>query len=74
MILGEGEGLKGCAARTGTPALALDPLTLTRAFARDAISRWCARRSRGRHLYFARRVTFLSCADTTVRANLSARR
>ena len=25
MILGQNEGLKGCAARTGTPALALDP-------------------------------------------------
>ncbi len=60
MILGEDEGLKGCAARTGTPALALDPLILTQAFARNAISRWCARRSRGCHLYFARRVTFLS--------------
>jgi hypothetical protein len=34
----EGEGLKGCAARTGRPALALDPLALTPAFGRDAVS------------------------------------
>ena len=29
---GEGEGLKGCATRTGKPAVALDPLALTPAF------------------------------------------
>ena len=29
MVLGEGDGLKGCAARTGAPAAALDPLALT---------------------------------------------
>jgi hypothetical protein len=57
------EGLKGCAARTGQPAAALDPLTRT--------PRWAVMPFRTRvfaaggcHLYFARRVTFLSCADT----------
>jgi len=33
IVLDEGEGLKGCAARTGKPASALDPLALTAAFA-----------------------------------------
>jgi hypothetical protein len=34
MVLGEGEGLKGCAKpRTGKPALALDPLALTQRLA-----------------------------------------
>jgi hypothetical protein len=28
IVLDEGEGLKGCAARTGKPASALDPLAL----------------------------------------------
>jgi hypothetical protein len=32
MMLGAGEGLKGCATRTGEPALALDPLTRHPAF------------------------------------------
>jgi hypothetical protein len=29
MVLNDGKGLKGCAARTGKPASALDPLTRT---------------------------------------------
>ena len=29
IVLGEGDGLKGCAARTGKPASALDPLART---------------------------------------------
>ncbi len=32
MMLAPGEGLKGCAARTGKPASALDPLARTPAF------------------------------------------
>jgi hypothetical protein len=32
MMLGAGERLKGCAARTGKPASALDPLTPRPAF------------------------------------------
>jgi hypothetical protein len=60
---GEGEGLKGCAARTGKPASALDPLALTPAFGRHAVSRDVCPPSRGCHFYFARGVTFLSCAD-----------
>ena len=32
IVLGEGKGLKGCTARTGKPASALDPLVLTPAF------------------------------------------
>jgi hypothetical protein len=63
MMLGAGEGLKGCAARTDQPAAALDPLTRTPRLAvmpfRKAMSA-----AQGCHLYFARRVTFLSCADT----------
>ena len=33
MMLGENDGLKGCAARPGKPAPALDPLALTRRLA-----------------------------------------
>jgi hypothetical protein len=33
MMLGAGEGLKGCAARTGKPASALDPLARTQRLA-----------------------------------------
>ncbi len=62
------EGLKGCAVRTGQPAAALDPLTRTPRLAvmpfRKAMSA-----AQGCHLYFARRVTFLSCADTDFPTN-----
>ena len=40
------------------------PLRPLPAFGCDAASRWaCGRQPEGCHLYFARRVTFLSCAD-----------
>ena len=64
MMLGAGEGLKGCAARTGTPALALDPLARTPRLAMMPFHTRCVRSPGGCHLYFARRVTFLSCADS----------
>jgi hypothetical protein len=62
MMLGAGERPKGCAARTGKPASALDPLTRTQRLA-DMPFRKPVSAVGGCHLYFARRVTFLSCAD-----------
>ena len=70
MCWGEGEGLKGCAARTGQPAAALDPLTRTLHLAVMPF-RTPVFTAGGCHLYFAHRVTFLSCAD--MRPKLSCR-
>jgi hypothetical protein len=56
------EGLKGCAVRTGQPAAALDPLTRTPRLAVMPF-RTPVFAAGGCHLYFARGVTFLSCAD-----------
>jgi len=44
IVLGEGEGLKGCAARTGKPASALDPLALTQRLADMPFRTKCVRR------------------------------
>jgi hypothetical protein len=51
MVLGMGEGLKGCATRTGKPAMVLDPLAHTQhladmPFRKRVSSAKC-------HLYFA---------------------
>jgi hypothetical protein len=62
MMWGGDEGLKGCAARTGKPASAPDPLIATPRLADMPFHRKRVRRQ-GCHLYFARQVTFLSCAD-----------
>jgi hypothetical protein len=62
MMRGAGERLKGCAARTGTPALALDPLTRTPRLAVMPFRVGCVRRPEC-HLYFAHPSEFLSCAD-----------
>ena len=53
IVLGEGKGLKGCTARTGKPASALDPLALTQHLA-DMPFRTRRVRRRECHLYFAR--------------------
>jgi hypothetical protein len=65
MMLGEGEGLKGCAERTGKPGFGPTPspspsVWLTYRFAHGGA------RLPGCHLYFARGVTFLTCADNTL--------
>jgi len=52
MVPGEGEGLKGCAARTGKPASALDPLARTRHLA-DMPFRKRVSAAAECHLYFA---------------------
>src|SRR5271157_2571066 len=68
MMPDAGEDLKGCAARTGKPASALDPLARIRSLADMPFRPSGVRRRGGCHLYFARRVTFLTCADTACRS------
>jgi len=64
-VLGEDDGLKGRAARAGEPVLALDPAALTQRIAVMPFRAGSVRRQ-GCHFYFARRVTFQPCADSTV--------
>ena len=67
MMLGTGDGLKGCASRTGKRRLR--PLTPSPAPNRGPTCHVALALSaaEGCHFYFARRVTFLSCADTSRR-------
>jgi hypothetical protein len=67
-MLGVGERLKGCAARTGKPASALDPLTRTQRLVDIRFARGLSA-TQGCLLYFARRVTFQPCADKVWGAN-----
>jgi hypothetical protein len=72
ILLGTSDGLKGCASPTGKRRLrALTPSS--------APSSWLTCRvaltlsaPEGCHFYFARRVTFLSCADITSARRLAA--
>ena len=53
-----------CALRApAKPASALDPVALTQAFGSDAVWRLPCPPPRGCHVYFAQRVSFLSCVS-----------
>jgi hypothetical protein len=59
MMLGESDGRKGCAARTGKPASALDPLALTQRLAVMPFRARCVPRQ-GSIMSTGRAVTFLT--------------
>ena len=72
MMLAENDGLKGRAARAGEPVAALDPAAPTQRIAVMPFRAGCVRR--GCHFYFARRVTFQPCADTSPPARMAVTR
>jgi hypothetical protein len=63
IVLGTGEGLKAALRAPATPASTLDAAALAQRPADMPCGARRVRRDAGCHLYFARPVTFLSCAD-----------